>query len=272
MKMTVRETSDSPQRDGSAHGRIAVIVGIGGIGGAIAERLAASGAKIYGTYFSDSGRAAELADRLPEGTWLGASALDVADREDVSRVLTRGEGAVFSTLGHVDTLVVTAGHRHELGMFHEQDPGMGEAIVRTELLGPMNVVREYLRAQDAARPRRIVLIGSDSGKAGTFGDAASSASRAGLVGFAKSIARETAQGDTTINVVNPGPTQTAMLNTMLDSPSMTGKVMNGTVRAIPKKRLALPEEIAETVAYLTGRHSGFITGQVISVSGGLTMG
>lgn len=258
--------------------RTALIVGIGGIGGAIAERLAADGYRIFGTYFSNADMATKAAQQVPAAQWLGACQLDVRDAHAVQEAFS--EGSLLDECGGcIDTLVVTTGYRHDLEFFAKQEPGEAERIIATELLGPMNVVREFLKLD--GRPettsgkvtsgRRIVLLGSDSGKAGTMGDAASSAARAGLVGFARSIARETSRTDTTVNVVNPGPTDTPMLQDMLAGENLAAKVMRGTVKAIPKGRLATPEEIAEAVAFLSGPNSGFITGQVLSVSGGLTM-
>ncbi len=133
----------------------------------------------------------------------------------------------------------------------------------------MNLVRGALHA--FGDYGRIVIIGSDSGKAGTLGDATSSAARAGLMGFVRSISRETARKDITINIVSPGPTDTGLLTEMLSGDGLAAKVMGGTLKAIPKGRAATAEEIAEAVAYFLGPHSGFTTGQVLSVSGGLTM-
>lgn len=227
----------------------AVIVGTGGIGTAVARRLLLDGATVTATYHRH--RPAEF----------DAVQLDATSPAEVARV--------FGEIGDFDTLVVTTGHRHDLDFFVRQSPELAEEIIATELLGPMNLVRGAL--QVFGDHGRIVLIGSDSGKAGTLGDAASSAARAGLMGFVRSIARETARKDITINIVSPGPTDTGLLSGMLEGEGLTAKVMGGTVRAIPKGRTAAAAEIAEAVAYFVGPHSGFATGQVLSVSGGLTM-
>lgn len=227
----------------------AVIVGAGDIGSAIGRRLRSAGASVTTTY------------RRHRSEEFESIQLDITSPEDVQRV--------FTDIGAFDTLVIAAGHRHELQLLTDQPVEVTEEIVRTELLGPMNVVRAALRTFDDHG--RIVIIGSDSGKAGTLGDAASSAARAGLMGFVRSVARETARRDITINIVNPGPIGSSMLSGMLEGEGLTAKVMGGTIRAIPKGRLGTVDEIAEAVAYLVGPHSGFTTGQVLSVSGGLTM-
>lgn len=227
----------------------AVVVGTGGIGTAVARRLAETGAKVTTTYHS----------RKPED--FEAVQIDATSVESVARA--------FESIGEFDTLVVTTGHRHEMEFFAKQAPETAESIVETELIGPMNLVRGALQA--FGDYGRIVIIGSDSGKAGTLGDASSSAARAGLMGFVRSIARETARKDITINIVSPGPTDTGLLSGMMEGEDLAAKVMAGTVRSIPKGRVGAPEEIAEAVAYLVGPHSGFTTGQVLSISGGLTM-
>lgn len=259
-----------PQVGTELEGRRVLLVGIGGIGAAVAHRLAGRGATVFGTYCSRSGPAEALEASLPEGRWAGAAALDASDADAVAAVAGPG-GAAERAMGGVDTLVVTTGHRHELDFFTSSDPQQTAEVVATELLGPMNLVRAVLPAMQESGFGRIVIVGSDSGKAGTLGDAASSAARAGVAGFSRAVARETARKDITVNVVSPGPTGTEMLAGMLSDEGLAGKVMNGTVKAIPKGRTGEPEEIAEAVAYLVGPHAGFTTGQVLSVSGGLTM-
>lgn len=227
-----------------------LIIGSGGIGQATARRV---GGEIVLTY-----RRNEPAD-APAGATLRS--LDVTDPAAVAELVT--------SVPELESVVVTSGHRHDFDFFAKQDPAVSEEIIVTELLGPMNVVRAALTA--FGDRGRIVIVGSDSGKAGTLGDAASSAARAGLLGFVRSIARETARTDVTINVVSPGPTDTGLLSELLDGDDLTAKVMRGTVAAVPKGRSAEPDEIAEAVAYFLGPNSGFTTGQVLSVSGGLTM-
>lgn len=129
---------------------------------------------------------------------------------------------------------MTTGFRHEFSVLTQQEPSDINQIITTELLGPTLLARSVLPAMNAQQYGRLVFVGSDSGKAGTLGDAASSAARAGLMG-------------------------------------LTGKVMQGTVKAILKGRAADPAEIAEAVAYFVGDQSGFTTGQTLSVSGGLTL-
>ncbi|MDQ4491352.1 SDR family oxidoreductase [Sinomonas sp. ASV486] len=255
---------------GTFSGRRVLLVGTGGIGAAVALRLAAEGSRVFGTYRSDHDGAAALGARLPADSWAGSARLDAADPASVDDVAGPG-GSAGAALGGIDTLVVTTGHRHPLEILAKTDPAVIQDIVRTELVGPMLLVRAVLPEMVEAGFGRIVLVGSDSGKAGTLGDAASSSARAGLHGLARAVARETARTDVTINVVSPGPTDTGLLAGMLAADGLTGKVMAGTLRAVPKGRAARPEEVAAAVAHLASAEAGFTTGQVLSVSGGLTM-
>src|SRR5699024_9332744 len=126
-------------------------------------------------------------------------------------------GAAEQALGGpVDTVIVTTGFRHELSVLTKQDPADINQIITTELLGPTLVARAVLPRMHEHGFGRLVFIGSDSGKAGTLGDAASSAARAGLMGLVKSLARETSRVDVTVNLVSPGPTVSPLLDSMLE--------------------------------------------------------
>jgi 2-hydroxycyclohexanecarboxyl-CoA dehydrogenase len=117
---------------------------------------------------------------------------------------------------------------------------------------------------------RIVNIASDASRVGSTGEAVYSAAKGGVVAFSKSLARELARDGVTVNVVSPGPTDTPMMDT-IRATEFGGKVIDRIVAASPRRRLARPEEIAGAVAYFAGEDAGFVTGQVLSVSGGLTM-
>lgn len=258
------------QENGEYTGRKVLLVGTGAIGTAIAERLAGAGARIFGTFHENGEGATAMGDRLPYGSWAGAAPLDASDANSVQQI-AGADGEAAAALGGIDTLIITTGHRHSLGLLKDTDPELLHDILDTELYGPMLLVRAVLPGMLDKGFGRIVLIGSDSGKAGTMGDAASSAARAGLAGTARSVARETARKDISINVVSPGPTDTPLLAGMLADEGFTGKVMNGTLKAVPKGRPAFAEEIAAAVAHLASDEAGYTTGQVLSVSGGLTM-
>ena len=255
---------------GAFSGRKVLLVGTGGIGAAIAHRLAGAGATIFGTYHGNRDGAAALEAQLPAGSWAGGARLDAVDPAAVQEI-AGSDGAAAKALGGIDTLIVTTGHRHELKVLKDTEPELLHEILDTELYGPMLLVRAVLPIMLDAGFGRIVVIGSDSGKAGTLGDAASSAARAGLAGIARSVARETARSDVSINVVSPGPTDTQLLAQLLADEGFSGKVMGGTLKAVPKGRPARAQEVAAAVAHLASPEAGYTTGQVLSVSGGLTM-
>lgn len=249
-----------------------LLIGTGGIGAAVAERLAADGRKIFATYHSNAQTVETLIGHLGPEVVVGSAALDVTDQHAVQRVCGAGGLADEALGGPVDAVVVTTGYPHALSLLVKQDPAEIRRILTTELLGPTLVARAVLPTMNEQGFGRLVFIGSDSGKAGTLGDATSSAARAGLIGLVKSLARETSRADVTVNLVSPGPTKSPLLDSMLaDQDTLTGKVMQGTVNAILKRRVGQPTEIAEAVAYFVGSNSGFTTGQVLSVSGGLTL-
>lgn len=248
-------------------GRRALVVGGGGIGAQVCVDLAEAGAQVFFTFHRNQSGADALAKRLDPDRYAGSAQLDGTDAAATADVARRAVEA----MGGVDILVVTAGHRHELRLFHETGPEEVRAVVETELYAVMNAIRSVLPVMRESGYGRIVVVGSDSGKAGTAGDAASSAARGGVIAMAKAVARENAQLDITVNVVCPGPTDTALLKDMLAADGLTGKVMNGTVRAIPKRRLGSASEVAAAVLFLSSEDAGYITGQALSVSGGLTM-
>lgn len=127
------------------------------------------------------------------------------------------------------------------------------------------------RAADILGDLDALVVASDSAKAGSMGDAASSAARSGVLGMVKSVARENATVPLTVNAVCPGPTDTEMYRHAAETEGLTGKVFSGMAKGIPARRLGQPQEVGATVAFLLSEGSAYITGQAISVSGGLTM-
>lgn len=248
-------------------GRRVLVIGGGGMGAEACRELAAAGARVYFTFHSNAAAAQELADGLPQDSCAGFGPLDASDDGAVRSLVQEAT----RELGGLDTLIVTAGHRHELALFHEMSATTTAEILAVELAGPMHAVRAVLPAMRDAGFGRIVLVGSESGKTGSAGDAASSAARGGIITFAKAVARETAALDVTVNALCPGPTDTELLAGMTAAEGLTGKVMNAIVRAVPKRRTGTVSEIARAILFLAHTDSGFITGQAVSVSGGLTM-
>lgn len=242
----------------------ALVVGAGGIGAQVCRDFAAAGASVYFTFRQSQDAAVALSHELNQAPY---AQLDAADPEATAKAVAR----VVEILGGIDVVVVTAGHRHELATFESTTPAGTDAVMAAELGAPMNVVRAVLPVMQSIGFGRVVLLGSDSGKTGSFGDAVSSAARGGLIAFAKSVARENAAGNITVNVVCPGPTDTELFADLAAVDGITGKVMNAIARSIPKKRLGTAQEVSAAVRFLASREASFITGQAVSVSGGLTM-
>jgi 2-hydroxycyclohexanecarboxyl-CoA dehydrogenase len=242
-------------------GRVAVVTGgSSGIGRAIASRLAADGFTVA-ILARDLARAREVAGSL------GGVAVecDVTDYASVAAARDALDGA--------DVLVNNAGF-DEFQPFLETDPESWERLVAVNLFGVLNCTHAIAPAI-VARSRetgfgRIVNIASDAGRVGSTGEAVYSAAKGGVVAFSKSMARELGRDGVTVNVVSPGPTDTPMLDD-IRATAFGGKVVDRLVAAHPRRRLSRPEEIAGAVAWFAGDDAAFVTGQVLSVSGGLTM-
>jgi 2-hydroxycyclohexanecarboxyl-CoA dehydrogenase len=242
-------------------GKVALVTGAGsGIGRAIALRLAEEGAHVAVTDIDES-KASEVAKEA--GAPAIAIAMDVADAASVRSGVARTE----AELGPIDALVNNAGWEKS-GPFLESDEATWQKIIAINLVGPMNCVKAVLPGMVERGSGRIVSISSDAGRVGSSGEAVYSAAKAGIIGFSKTVAREVARQRITVNVVCPGPTDTALL---AEVASGNPRLVESLERAIPFRRLGQPDDIAGAVAFLASDDASFITGQTLSVSGGLTM-
>ena len=151
--------------------------------------------------------------------------------------------------------------------FVETDAALWRRVIDVNLYGPLHVTHAVLPRLLARGSGRIVSIASDAGRVGSSGEAVYAACKAGIVAFTKSVAREVARSGVTLNCVSPGPTETALLADL----DATGKLQQALARAIPLGRVGTPEDMAGAVAFLLSDDAAYVTGQVLSVSGGLTM-
>lgn len=228
-----------------------------GIGKAIATKLAAEGATVVVTDL-DEAAAQETAGALPRAS---ALRLDVTDREAAATTVER----VVEQFGRIDVLVNNAGW-DRASPFVESDPADWDRAIQINLYGQLHTCKAVLPVMMAQGAGAIVNIGSDAGRVGSSGEAVYSAAKGGVIAFTKSLAREVARRQIRVNCVCPGPTDTALFA------SIGGESLReALVRAIPFRRLADPADIANTVAFLASDEAAFITGQTVSVSGGLTM-
>ncbi len=242
-------------------GKVAVVTGGGnGIGLATSEALAAAGATVYiGDINEKAGLAAAESIRA-KGQKAEFVRLDVTDDESISSFAS----TVLEKEGKVSIVANVAGWG-KIQPFMENDPDFWDLVVDLNLMGPMKVTRAFLDSMIEQKEGKIVVVSSDAGRVGSMGEAAYSGAKGGAIAFCKGLAREMARYNIHVNAVCPGPTDTALLAAVPE------KHREAFVRATPMRRLAKPSEIANTILFFSSPSSDFITGQVISVSGGISM-
>ena len=192
--------------------------------------------------------------------------MDVADSDSV----TQGLLAVTDELGPVEILVNCAGW-DVLKPFGTTDEDFWDRIIEINYKGPLRLTHGCLPAMIEAGWGRICNIGSDAGRVGSSGEAVYAGAKGGVIAFTKTIAREVARRGITANVVCPGPTDTPLLDEIASATDTSDKIIGAMARAVPMKRIGQPHEVAAAVVFLCSEEAGYITGQTLSVSGGLTM-
>ena len=245
--------------------RVAIITGSAqGIGRAIAERLAAEGAKVAIADIQEEAARKTAAEIKASGGIALAVKLDVTNLDSASSAVA---AAVERELGPIAILVNNAGW-DKLEPFVESTPGTWDRVIAINFRGPINLCKAVVPGMQARGAGKIVSIASDAGRVGSLGEAVYSGCKGGIIAFSKTLAREVARNHINVNVVCPGPTNTALLHGVMgDRP----KVLEAMQRGIPMRRLGEPQDLAGAVAFFASSDADYITGQVISVSGGLTM-
>jgi 2-hydroxycyclohexanecarboxyl-CoA dehydrogenase len=237
--------------------RVALVTGgAGGIGRAIVRALAADGHRVA---------AGDIAE-IPAGDAALAVRLDVTDSGSVESAV----GTVERELGPIEILVNTAGW-DEFHPFLDTDEAFWDRIIELNYKGCLRVCRRVVPGMADREYGRVVNISSDAARVGSSLEAVYAGAKAAQVAFGKTLARELARRGVTVNSVCPGPTETPLLEGLLGAGEDSAKMVEALRRAVPMRRLGRPEDVAAAVAFLVSDQAGYITGQTLSVSGGLTM-
>ncbi len=243
-------------------GKVAVVTGAGrGIGRAIAVKLAGQGATVIVNYNGSESKALEVVKEIEEkGGKAEAVQCNVSDYENAGAFLD----GIIKKHGKLDILVNNAGITRDnlLMKMSEED---FDAVININLKGVFNCMKHVSRQMIRQKSGRIINISSVSGVLGNAGQANYCAAKAGVIGITKSFARETANRGITVNAVAPGFIMTDMTNALSDS------VKEFSLEQIPMKRFGTTEDVADAVAFLASEGAGYITGQVISVDGGMAI-
>ena len=242
----------------SLAGKKAFVTGAAsGIGRATAKTLAEAGAHVVAADI-DEGRLREVVSEI--GSKAEAVRLDVTDKAGIQQVATEVNGRH----GRMDIVVNVAGW-DRIEPFMKNDEDFIEKVVQLNYLGQVRVCKAFLPPMIDAQQGRIVNVSSDAGRVGSTGETVYAGAKGGVIAFTKSLAREMARYNIGVNCVCPGPTDTPLFQ------GQPEKMREALVRAIPFKRLARPEDLADAILFFASDRSSYITGQVLSVSGGLTM-
>ena len=252
-------------------GRVAIIPGAsGGMGSVVAEVLAECGADVVLGYWSNRERIDEvLAHVQGLGRRASAHKVDAADHAAIKFWVDQ----TIADYGQIDILANCLGWKGHtsFSLFTEQNPRSWRDCVDIELMASIHFADAVIRHMIDRKYGRIVTVGSDSSKVGESGAAASAAARAGNNAFSKSLARECGRHGITVNTICPGPIETPVLDRLTKSGDTGQKIVAALIRSVPMKRIGTPREVANSVAFLASDAASYITGQAISVSGGLTM-
>ncbi|MFA6313488.1 MAG: SDR family NAD(P)-dependent oxidoreductase [Sterolibacterium sp.] len=242
-------------------GKTAVVTGAAsGIGKAVAEVLAAAGAHVVLGDLNEEGGAAVVAAIRGRGQGADFFRLDVTDLDSIAAFAEQA----YAARGHVDIVANVAGWG-KIQPFVENTPEFWRKVVDVNLMGPVAVSRAFISKMMEKGAGKIVTVASDAGRVGSLGESVYAGAKGGAIAFTKSLAREGARYNITVNCVCPGPTDTPLMDAVPE------KHREAFIRATPMRRLAKPSEIADAVLFFASDRASFVTGQVLSVCGGLAM-
>ena len=241
-------------------GKVALVTGgASGIGRATVMEFARAGATVICADVNDEKGTALQEEASRTNFAVEFVHVDLSNSESIRQCATQ----VLDRHARVDILVNAAGW-NDIQSFVDNQPGYIDRVIAINLGGPLHLTHALLPAMIAAGKGKIVNVSSDAGRVGSSGETAYAAAKGGVIAFTKSLAREVACHSINVNCVCPGPTDTPMLQSRPD------KLKQAFIRAIPFQRFAEPREIADAVLFFAGPRSDYVTGQVLSGSGGLT--
>jgi 2-hydroxycyclohexanecarboxyl-CoA dehydrogenase len=245
---------------------VIVTGGGGGIGGASCHRFASEGARVAVLDLNLPAAEAVATAIRAKGGHAAALFCDITDRASVDAAVSATE----AQLGPIDVLVNNAGW-DIFKPFTKTEPAQWDKLIAINLIGALHMHHAVLPGMVARKAGRIVNIASDAGRVGSSGEAVYAACKGGLIAFSKTIAREHARHGITVNVVCPGPTDTALFADYKAGAGNPEKLMEAFTRSIPLGRIGQPNDLPGAIVFFASDDAGYITGQVLSVSGGLTM-
>ncbi len=242
-------------------GKTALVTGgASGIGKATVLTLARRGAHVICADINEKAGAELAKQAAGEKLKIDAVVLDLSDPKSTRKCAAD----VLSKYGRVDILVNAAGW-NDIQNFMENQSDYIDRVIAINLTGLIHLTQALLPAMIAANTGKIVNVASDAGRVGSGGETVYSGAKGGVIAFTKSLTREVSRYKINVNCICPGPTDTPMLATRSE------KLREAFLKAIPFRRFAKPEEIADAILFFAGPQSDYITGQVLSVSGGLTL-
>lgn len=245
-------------------GKSVVITGFAsGIGRAAATQFIGAGARVVGGDV-DEVRAREVVESLrAQGGVIDYLPLDLANGASVDRFVDEA----MALIGGAPDVIANVAGLDRVMPFLENSPDLWDLLVQVNYVGPVRMIHRFLPAMIERRSGKIVTVASDAGRVGSSGETFYAGCKGAIIAFTKSLAREMARSNINCNCVAPGLTNTPLFNSIIPD----GKLRDSLIRAVPFKRLAEPVEVANTIVYFSTPATDFMTGQVVSVSGGLTM-
>jgi 2-hydroxycyclohexanecarboxyl-CoA dehydrogenase len=245
---------------------VIVTGGGGGIGGATCRRFGREGARVAVFDLNHEAARKVAADIQQAGGRADAFDCDITRRPSVDAAVAAAE----SKLGAIDVLVNNAGW-DVFRPFTKTEPAQWDKLIAINLTGALHMHHAVLPGMSARKSGRIVNIASDAARVGSSGEAVYAACKGGLVAFSKTIAREHARHGITVNVVCPGPTETALFADYKAGAGNPEKLEEAFMRSIPLGRIGQPNDLPGAILFFASDDAAYVTGQVLSVSGGLTM-